>query len=62
MLTAISGTPHSPLTPAATPAPQAPVAASTQTRATAQDTVTISAGGRQAASAATDMDHDGDSR
>jgi hypothetical protein len=48
---------------AATPKPAAPAAATqTQNRATAQDTVTISAAGQQAAKTSGDVDRDGDSR
>lgn len=48
---------------AATPKPAAPAAATqAQSRATAQDTVTISAAGQQAAKTSGDADHDGDSK
>jgi len=42
-------------------AASAAAAVSTSNRATAPDTVTISAAGQQLASAAQDVDHDGDS-
>jgi hypothetical protein len=49
------------VTTAPKPAATTP-AAQTQSRATAQDTVTISAAGQQAAKASGDVDHDGDSK
>jgi len=63
MMTALSGIAATqqavaPQLAAAAVASSAPAAAS---RVTAQDTVNISAAGHQAASAAGDVDHDGDS-
>ena len=65
MMTAISGNTHVAQAPAASPPPP-PVssnsnAAAIVNRATAEDSVTISAAGQQAAKAPQDVDHDGDS-
>lgn len=60
MLTPISGgiasTQATPVVPSA-----APSSTASTSRATAQDTVKISAAGQQASHAAADVDHDGDS-
>lgn len=61
-ITPISGAAAAAASTAATPQKQQAPAAQTQNRATAQDTVTISAAGQQAAKAGGDADHDGDSQ
>ena len=65
MLTALSGVAAAAPRSVAASQPPAPAAASTAaaatSRATAQDRVTISPAGQQAAKATQDVDHDGDS-
>jgi hypothetical protein len=65
MMTPISGNAPVAQAPQVNPVPAAVSsnanAAAIVNRATAQDTVTISAAGQQASQAAQDVDHDGDS-